>query len=94
MFAATLLIASVLSPWVWIMRWLLAATVAIYSVPLLWSSVAAAIRHGWRCGLALVVIFPALHLSHGLGFLKGALDVFVLRRRTATSKPRETPLTR
>ncbi len=92
-FAASLLVAAVLSPWVPLVRWLLAAIVIAYSVPLLWFSAAAAVRRGWRCGLALLVIFPALHLSHGLGFLRGALDCLVLRRKRG-KHAEATPLTR
>jgi hypothetical protein len=93
-FAASLLVTGVLSPWVPIMRWLLAAIVIAYSLPLLWFSAVAGARHGWRCGLALVVIFPALHFSHGLGFLKGALDGFVFRKRITAAKSGEISITR
>jgi glycosyltransferase involved in cell wall biosynthesis len=40
----------------------------IFSVPTL-------LRQGIRTGLALGGVFPVLHFSYGLGFLKGALDL-------------------
>jgi|YelNatPaOPRAMG01_1025707.scaffolds.fasta_scaffold00930_28 glycosyltransferase involved in cell wall biosynthesis len=42
---------------------------------------------GWRPGLAvaawLALVFPTLHFSYGLGFLKGFLDFYILRKKTA-----------
>jgi hypothetical protein len=82
-FALSLAVTAVLAPWIPAMRWLLAAILCAYTVPVVAFSTAAAVRHGLRCGLALLVIFPTLHLSHGLGFLKGLVDVFVLRKDPA-----------
>jgi glycosyltransferase involved in cell wall biosynthesis len=82
-FALSLVLTAVLAPWIPAMRWLLAAVLCAYTLPLVAFSTAAAVRHGFRCGLALLLIFPTLHLSHGLGFLKGLVDVFVLRKDPA-----------
>jgi glycosyltransferase involved in cell wall biosynthesis len=80
MFALSLLLTAALAPWIPAMRWLLAAILAAYLIPVVAFSTAAAVRHGLRCGLALALVFPTLHLSHGLGFLKGLFDVFILRK--------------
>ncbi len=92
-FALSLLVAGGLAPWFPAARWLLAAIVGAYAVPLLWVAAGAAARKGWRCGLALLVVFPTLHLSHGLGFLKGLWDCYVLRRM-ASKRTETIPLTR
>jgi glycosyltransferase involved in cell wall biosynthesis len=84
-FALSLLTAAALAPWIPAMRWLLAVVLVVYALPVLLFSTIAAVRYGLRCGLALAVVFPTLHLSHGLGFLKGFFDVFVLRKNLSAS---------
>lgn len=51
------------------------------------AALAAGARHGARCGLALLAVFPVLHISYGAGFLAGALRLtgFTHRRAPATS---------
>jgi glycosyltransferase involved in cell wall biosynthesis len=93
LFVSSVLVTAALAPWLMPARWLLAAIAAAYSAPLLCFSAAAAVRHGWRCGLALLAIFPALHFSHGLGFLRGAFDCLVRRRKRGMLSD-ATPLTR
>lgn len=93
-FALSLMIAGGLSPWFWQARWLLAAILAAYAVPLTITAATTAVRHGWRCGLTMFAVLPSLHLSHGLGFLKGALDFFILRRRMTAAKSESISITR
>jgi GT2 family glycosyltransferase len=50
-------------------------------------------RHGLRCGLDVCIVFPVLHFSYGLGYLKGVLD-FMILRRTHASRLQATPLSR
>ncbi len=39
-------------------------------------------RHlGWRAGLALGAVFPAMHLNYGVGYLRGLWDHFLPFRR-------------
>ena len=75
------------------MRWLLAAMLIAYAVPLLICSAAAALKHGVLVDLALCLVFPLLHTSHGLGFLKGLFDL-LLRRRDSRRVAEQTQLTR
>jgi glycosyltransferase involved in cell wall biosynthesis len=92
-FAATLLSSIVLaffSPW---MQLALAALLIAYSLPLLASCARAGLKQGIACGTALCVVFPVLHLSHGLGFLKGLFDLVVLRR-DSQNVAEQTRLTR
>jgi glycosyltransferase involved in cell wall biosynthesis len=93
LFVATLATLTVLAPWFWPARWLLAATLLAYGAPVVACSAAAAVRHGLRCGLALAAVFPTIHLSHGIGFLKGALDFWILRRNV-TANAAAIPLSR
>jgi glycosyltransferase involved in cell wall biosynthesis len=46
-----------------------------------------------KCGPALCVVFPIVHLSYGLGFLKGIFDFLMLRRRP-TARRTLLPLSR
>jgi hypothetical protein len=73
------------------MIWLL--FLVAYGLPLLAFSLAIAWKQGWSCGLCMLVVFPALHLSHGAGCLRGLLDFFILRR-TATIAAKDLPITR
>jgi cellulose synthase/poly-beta-1,6-N-acetylglucosamine synthase-like glycosyltransferase len=82
-FALSLMIGAVLAPWLSIARWFLAAVLGAYALPLVGYSTATAVKHGIGCGLWMLVVFPTLHLSHGLGFLKGFLDANILRRTIA-----------
>jgi glycosyltransferase involved in cell wall biosynthesis len=38
-------------------------------------------RQGWAVTAGLALVFPVLHFSYGLGFLKGLLDFFLLGKR-------------
>lgn len=50
-------------------------------------------RAGWAVGACLLLVFPTLHLSYGLGFLWGIWDFF-LRGKRGVADPGEVPLTR
>lgn len=43
-----------------------------------------ALNRGVRCGLWSTVVFPILHISYGVGYLKGILDFWILRKREAS----------
>ena len=93
LFAASLISLTLLAIWSWWMRWVLAAMLIAHAVPLLACCARAALKHGVRCGLTLCLVFPLLHVSHGLGFLKGMFDL-VLVRRDSRSVAEQTRLTR
>ncbi|HEY9515155.1 MAG TPA: glycosyltransferase family 2 protein [Gemmatimonadaceae bacterium] len=44
-------------------------------------------RHGPAVGAALCAVLPALHFSYGLGFLGGAFDFLILRRKSVRGAP-------
>jgi len=80
-FVASLLVCGLCAIWFPLAAWLLTAIFVAYGVPVLIASAAVARKHGISCGLAMCAVFPALHLSHGLGCLKGLIDWIVLRRK-------------
>jgi len=80
-FVMSLVVATLLAPWSSKMAVLVAAIVIAYAALDLSISALAALRSGVRCGLWSVVVFPILHLSYGIGYLKGFLDFLVLRKR-------------
>ncbi len=40
-------------------------------------------KHGWRAALGLFLVFPAIHVSYGLGYLRGIWTFLILRRGAA-----------
>jgi glycosyltransferase involved in cell wall biosynthesis len=59
-----------------------AGIAAVYAAVVLGCGVAAVRRHGIRVATVLVGVFPMLHVSYGVGFLRGVVDhVFRLHRR-------------
>lgn len=50
-------------------------------------------RQGWRCALALAAVFPAIHVSYGIGSLRGAVEN-LLHRRGIRHDPAVIPLSR
>lgn len=86
-FVLGLLVSGALAPWTAYSGWALCAIIFAYVVVDLGSSICAGFQRGVRGALAISVVFPVLHLSYGLGFLKGTLDFFILgnkRREDAT----------
>jgi len=79
-FVASLFLGGMLAPWFQWAAILFVTILAAYAIPLLTFSAATAFKRGLRCGLALLIVFPTLHVAHGLGFLKGVLDFLILRR--------------
>jgi glycosyltransferase involved in cell wall biosynthesis len=37
--------------------------------------------HGERCGLALLAVFPVMHLGYGWGYIRGVVDHLIFARR-------------
>jgi glycosyltransferase involved in cell wall biosynthesis len=93
-FALSLIVTVALSAWFWWARLLFAAILAAYAVPLTCVVASTARRYGWRSGLAMLVVLPALHISHGLGFLRGFLDFVVLRKKITRASATKISITR
>jgi glycosyltransferase involved in cell wall biosynthesis len=82
LFVSWLVIGVALSPFSEIARWGVALTVLAYLGAVAVAMIAAAGRAGLRAALWLFVAFPAIHLSYGIGFLRGVGDFWVRRRRS------------
>jgi glycosyltransferase involved in cell wall biosynthesis len=92
-FVLSLLVSGVLAPWTVYGGWVLCALVFAYVAADLGSSICVGFQRRVRCALALPVVFPVLHLSYGLGFLKGILDFFILGNKRRGDAAR-IPITR
>lgn len=63
-------------------RFALAALALTYATAALASAALALRRHGVRCAAALVLVFPTLHCSYGLGSLTAVLERMIGRRQS------------
>lgn len=80
-FVMSLFLTAFLAPWSYMMAVLFGVIVITYVTLDLSIALSAASERGVRCGLWAVVVFPILHMSYGIGYLKGILDFLVLRKR-------------
>jgi len=71
----------------------LIALVTIYSLANVASSFSIAVRSGWRLIFVLPIAFLIVHISYGIGYLRGILDFAVLRRQKR-NKIEDVELTR
>jgi len=92
-FIMSLALTASLAPWSYMMAVFFTAIVLAYATLDLSISTCAAIEKSVRCGLWAVVVFPILHMSYGIGYLKGILDFLVLRKREIPD-PFALPLSR
>lgn len=69
-FVLTLGLTGLLTPLVPALGWLFGATLATYLVAALKFSFGTWRRSGFRSAAALALVFPVLHISYGLGFIK------------------------
>ena len=83
-FVVALVLTATLAPWSNLMAMLLGSIMISYGVLDFCIGVGVAIKRGFRCGAWSTVVFPVLHLSYGIGYLKGVLDFFILRKQSAT----------
>ena len=75
---ATLMASAGLSPWTPGAGAVFASIAGVYAVFVLACSAAAA-GTDLRCGMALTAVFPILHFSYGIGFIRGIYDHIVAR---------------
>jgi len=92
-FVATVASAAALAPWSAAAAAALGVVTLAYAAATVVSAAPTVRREGLQAGLALLVVFPVLHSSYGLGSLRGALDFLVLRRRSLPD-PAAIPTTR
>jgi glycosyltransferase involved in cell wall biosynthesis len=92
-FVLSLLVSGALAPWTVYGGWALCALIFAYIVADLGTSIYVGFQRRVRCALAIPVVFPVLHVSYGLGFLKGILDFFILGNKRRGDAAR-IPITR
>jgi glycosyltransferase involved in cell wall biosynthesis len=66
---------------------------AVYAAAILFSSARVFRSHGFRCATALAGVFPVVHFSYGVGFLRGLRDG-LFGRRGRWRDPAAVPLSR
>jgi glycosyltransferase involved in cell wall biosynthesis len=90
----TALLGAGLAGLLWRPAWLAGLTLAgVYAAAILFSSARVFRSHGVRCATALTLVFPVLHFSYGLGFLRGLRDG-VFGRSSRWRDPQAVPLSR
>ena len=93
LFVLGLIVTGLSAPWC---RLGLAAFLVVagsYLVAIAGVAVRSAGRQGWAAAAALFGVFPALHLSYGIGYLRGVVEFLVLRRNRG-GDARAVPITR
>jgi GT2 family glycosyltransferase len=93
-FVLVLAISALLSPFSHWMALLFLLTATAYAIPLVTFSALAALRHGLRCGLWLMVVFMVLHFANGCGAMRGIVDFVLLRRNITDRSVKSIPITR
>jgi glycosyltransferase involved in cell wall biosynthesis len=93
LFVSSLVVTAVLGIWVPAAWEVFAGIAGAYAVLLLTGAALAARKHGVRCAAALAAVFSVMHVSYGVGYLRGILDHWLpFRRRVRPTTP--MPLTR
>ena len=91
LFVTGLAICLIGAPFLGVCRWAGAAAAAAYGIGVLTASSATAAKAGWDLLPVLPAVFAGYHFGYGSGFMRGVLDVWVLRRaasRTVTAMTR------
>jgi hypothetical protein len=83
-FVMCLLFTTLLAPWSPLMALFCGIGVTAYLVADLSIASSVAIKKGVRCGLWSTIVFPILHISYGIGYLRGVLDFLILRKQEAS----------
>lgn len=83
-FVGYLAVTAVLAPWSHLMALFCGIGVVAYLTVDLIIGVSVAFKQGVRCGLWSALVFPILHVSYGVGYLKGIMDFLILRKQGAS----------
>lgn len=83
-FVIGMTVTAVFAPWSSLMAQLCEIGATVYLVADLSIASSVAIKKGVRCGLWSTIVFPILHISYGVGYLRGVLDFLILRKQEAS----------
>lgn len=90
----TALVGTTLGALLWAPAGLAAAAIAgAYAAGVAACAIPVARRNGARCALALAAVFPVVHISYGIGFLRGLRDG-LFGRRGRWRDPATVPMSR
>lgn len=92
-FVASLFIMASLAPWSSTTVFLLGAIVTAYAALDVIVACGAGFKQDVYCGLWSAIVFPVIHISYGIGYLKGLLD-FLILRKDELREPFALPLSR
>src|SRR5207244_12000596 len=81
LFVAALVVTGALAPWSGPARLALAGIAGAYLTAAVAGAALALRKHGPGCAAALLVVFPVLHVSYGLGSIVAVLERLLGRRR-------------
>jgi len=81
LFILSLALTAAASAWIPGARFAFFGIVGAYAAAVLGCAFHTAHRHGAACGAAAAAVFPTLHVSYGLGFIRGVWDHTVRRHR-------------
>ncbi len=87
LFVTGLITTGLLAPWFAAARVAWALVLGAYATATVACSTVVLLRHGVRVGLVIPAAFAVVHVSYGLGFLRGVWDFLVLRRPAPVSVP-------
>lgn len=82
-FVISMVSTAVFAPWSHIMAILFGVIVIAYVTSDIGIAAGVAWRRGVRCGLWSMAVFPTIHASYGIGYLRGILDFLIFRKREA-----------
>lgn len=83
LFVAALAVTGALAPWSAWARFAFAGVAGAYAAAAVASAALSLPKHGLRCAAALLLVFPVLHVSYGLGSIVAVIERLVGRRRPA-----------
>lgn len=83
-FVVSLILTAALAPWSTVMAVIFGSITISYGILDFCIGLSVAVKRGLCCGCWSMVVFPVLHISYGIGYLRGVLDFFILRKQSAT----------
>lgn len=80
-FVMSLGIVAALALWFSAMKVVFCAIVLVYILVDIAVAIRAVFKRGMYCGIWSAIVFPVIHISYGVGYLKGLLDFIVLQKK-------------
>ena len=90
-FLLSLLVGAILAPWIHSARAVLVGMAATYVLSAIGFALSAARKSGLRTIATLALVFPIIHFSYGIGYLRSVLEFLSGSRR---AWPASLPLSR